>query len=67
MSIGRSISSFIAKMTNTVLGLSFSPILSELGIDTLAEQLMKGFRDTIFFPMSTLVAVIGGIMFFMQI
>ena len=67
MSIGRSISSFIAKMTNTVLGLSFSPILSELGIDALAEQLMKGFRDTIFFPMSTLVAVIGGIMFFMQV
>lgn len=67
MSISRSISSFIAKTTNTILGLSFSPVLSELGIDSLAEQLMKGFRDTIFFPMSTLVAVIGGILFFMQV
>lgn len=67
MSVSRSFSSFIAKLTNTILGLSFSPILQELGIDKIISELVDGFKTTIFFPMSTLVAAIGAMLLFLQL
>ncbi|HZK00883.1 MAG TPA: hypothetical protein VFC79_12780, partial [Tissierellaceae bacterium] len=67
MSFARSFNSFVAKLTNVVVGLSFSPILSELGIDSLVAELVESFKDTIFFPLSALMAVIGGILVFLQI
>ena len=67
MSFSRSFASFIAKLTNVVVGLSFSPILSELGIDSLIAELVGNFKDTIFFPLAALMAVIGGILVFLQI
>lgn len=66
-SFGRSFSSFIAKITNVVIGFSFSPILNELGIDTIISELVASFRDTIFFPMAALAATIGGILLFIQV
>jgi hypothetical protein len=63
----RSINSFLAKLTNVSLGFSFSPVMKELGIDTIVSKLVEGFRDTIFFPMAGLVAAIGGIMLFFQL
>ena len=67
MSFARSFNSFVAKLTNVVVGLSFSPILSELGIDSLVAELVENFKDTIFFPLAALMAVIGGILVFLQI
>lgn len=67
MSTFRSINSFIARFTNTVLGLAFSPIMSELGIDVIVAELVEGFKNTIFFPMAALVATIGAFMLFMQL
>lgn len=55
----RNFNSFIAKVTNVFLGLAFSPILADLGIDEIVKELIAGFRDTIFFPMASLVIVIG--------
>lgn len=66
-SIFRSLNSFIAKVTNVILGLSFSPILSKLGIDVIVTKLVEGFRDTIFFPMSALAAALGGLLLFFQL
>lgn len=59
--------SFIAQLTNTVIDLAFSPILDELGITTIISELVAGFRDTIFFPMSALMAAIGGILLFFRL
>jgi len=67
MSLARSFNSFVAKLTNVVVGLSFSPILSELGIDSLIAKLVENFKNTIFFPLAALVAVVGGILLFLQI
>lgn len=67
MSLARSFNSFVAKLTNVVVGLSFSSILSELGIDSLVAKLVENFKNTIFFPLAALVAVVGGILLFLQI
>lgn len=67
MSIFRSINSFIARMTNTLLGLAFSPILSELGIDTIVGQLVEGFKNTLFFPMAALAVSVGAFILFFQV
>lgn len=63
----RSINSFIAKVTNIVLDLSFSPILDKLGINTIVEEMIRGFRDTIFFPMAALVVAAGALILFFQV
>ena len=67
MSLFRSINSLIAKMTNTLLGLAFSPILSELGIDTIVGQLVEGFKNTIFFPLAALAVSVGAFILFFQV
>ena len=67
MSVFRSVNSFIARMTNTLLGLAFSPILSELGIDTIVGELVEGFKNTLFFPMAALVVSVGAFILFFQV
>lgn len=67
MSIFRSMNSFIARMTNTLLGLAFSPILSELGIDAIVGQLVEGFKNTIFFPLAALAVTVGAFILFFQV
>lgn len=66
-SIFRSLNSFIARFTNTIVGLAFSPILSEVGIDVIVAELVEGFKNTIFFPMAALAATIGAFILFLQI
>lgn len=66
-SLGRTLASFIAKITNVIIGFSFSPILNELGIDTIVATLIESFRDTIFFPMAALVVLIGAVLLFLQV
>lgn len=67
VSFVRSINSFVAKITNVILDLSFSPILERLGIDVIIAELVEGFRDTVFFPLASLVAAIGALMLFFQV
>lgn len=61
-----SINSFLARTTNVVLDLAYSPILEKLGISKIIEGIISGFRDTVFFPLVILAAAIGAIMFFFQ-
>lgn len=63
----RSINSLIAQFTNIVLGLSFQPLLAELGIDTIISKLIESFRNTIFFPLAGIVAAVGAVMLFFQL
>lgn len=63
----RSFNSFIAKVTNVILGMAFSPILDSLGINTIVSKLVESIRDSIFFPLAGLVAAIGALLTFMQL
>lgn len=63
----RSINSFAAKITNVILDLSFSPLLERLGVDEIVAKLVEGFRDTVFFPLATLMAALGALLLFFQI
>lgn len=67
LSLTRTFSSFVAKITNVVLDLSFSPLLKKLGIDTIVAKLVEGFRDTVFFPLAVLLASIGALLVFFQL
>ena len=66
-SVIRSLNSFIAKITNVILSLSFSPLLDELGINVIVSKLVESFRDTVFFPLAGLAAAIGAVMLFFQL
>lgn len=61
------VNAFIAKVVNTVIDLSFNPILESLGITDIVEIVMSSFRDTIFFPLSVIIAVFGGVMLFLRV
>lgn len=61
------VNSFIAKITNIILNLSFSPILDKLGIDTIVSKLVDGFKNTVFFPLASLAIAIGALMVFFQL
>lgn len=62
-----SINSFIAKVTNVILELSFSPLLERLGVNEMIAKLIEGFRDTVFFPLATLLASVGALLLFLQL
>lgn len=59
--------SFIAKITNSILNLSFSPILESLGITDIVVGLMKSFRDTMFFPLAALFVTLGAFLMFVEL
>lgn len=63
----RSLNSFIAKITNVILGMAFSPILDSLGINTIISKLIESFRDSIFFPLAGLTAAIAALLVFIQL
>lgn len=67
VSTTRSINSFIAKITNVVLDISYSPILEKLGLTVIVSKFVEGFRDTVFFPLSALIASVGALLLFLQL
>lgn len=50
------------RVSNTVMNLAFSPILSTLGIDTLVVTVITSLRDGIFFPLLVFLVGIAGVM-----
>lgn len=58
---------FIAKVTNVIINLSFAPLMEELGITTIVEKIIVGFRDTVFFPLATIFASVGALMLFFEV
>lgn len=54
-----SISAFFTKVTNFVLGLSFSNIMEDLGLTAIISSLLTSFTESVFFPMSIMAAAFG--------
>lgn len=59
---GLYLSGFFTRISNTILNLTFSPLLEGLGIHDKVVALIKGFRDSIFFPLAVLVIGVSSIM-----
>lgn len=56
---GLKVASFATQISNTALDLSFSPIMQKLGIDKKIITLITGFREGVFFPLASLVILVG--------
>lgn len=60
--LGLAGASFLTRVSNTVINLTFSPVFETLGIDKVVVKLIKEFRDSIFFPLLALMVAVTGIM-----
>lgn len=56
------VSSTVTRLSNAMMSLAFSPILSTLGIDKIVVTIVETLRDGIFFPLIALFVAITGIM-----
>lgn len=56
-----SLASFFTKCTNTLLSLSFSNILEQLGVTDIIESVIVSFRDGIFFPLVVIAIAISAV------
>lgn len=55
------ISVLATQLSNTVLGLAFTPVLDALGIREIIVSLMESFRDSMFMPLAVLIIAIGAV------
>lgn len=62
MALGVSV--LATQLSNTVLGLAFTPVLDALGIRDLIVSLIESFRDSMFMPLATLLAALGALTIF---
>ena len=51
----------LTQMSNFLISLMYSPLLKTLGVDEIIVEMIEGFRDSLFFPLSILMALIGGL------
>lgn len=58
---GLSIAVLATRISNTVINLTFSPILETLGITGTVVEIIKSLRDSLFFPLAVLVIGISGL------
>jgi len=52
------------QLSNTVLGLAFTPVLDALGIRDVVVSLIKSFRDSMFMPLAVLFVAMGALSVF---
>lgn len=52
---------FITKMSNTIVNASFSTLLDVLGLSTIVTSTIASFRDSVFLPLSTVMAGVVGL------
>lgn len=50
------------RISNTVMNLTFSPILETLGLTDKIEEIIVGLRDSLFFPLAVVVIGISAVM-----
>lgn len=62
--IGLSVSQFSTKISNTVIGVAFSPMLDKLGVKDKVVFLIENFRDSLYFPLITMVIAAGALYIF---
>lgn len=51
----------LTQMSNFLISLMYSPLLKTLGVDEIIVGMIEGFRDSLFFPLSILMVLIGGL------
>ena len=61
------ITKLIAQFLNEMLNLSFSPLMEKLGISTIVKSSIASFRQTIFYPLITLVIMIASLMMIIDV
>ena len=54
----------ITQISNMFLNFSFSPPLASIGLNEIIISAIEGFRESIFFPLSSLMVTIAALMFF---
>lgn len=64
---GLSIAVLTTRISNTVINLTFSPILETLGISGQIVEIIKALRDSLFFPLAILVIAVSGLMFLFKV
>lgn len=58
---GLTIASFITRVSNTIISITFNPPLEFLGIDKIIVKMIESFRDSLFFPLIVLFIALAGI------
>lgn len=65
-SAGMSVAAFTTRVSNIFLNASFSPILETIGIKGIIVTMVEGFRDSIFYPLTVLMAMLAGVSIFIN-
>lgn len=60
--MGLQLASFLTRISNTTLNLAFSPILQTLGLDKLVVKIVENFKESIYYPLVSLIVMIAGVM-----
>jgi len=55
------VSVVVTQLSNTVLGLAFTPVLDALGIRDVVTSLVTSFRDSMFMPLAVLIIALGAV------
>src|SRR5699024_5292913 len=63
---GLGTASFVTRISNAALNLSFSPILETLGLDDIVTDSIEDFRGSIFFPFSVFFISAGALYIFFR-
>jgi len=58
---GLGVGQFATKLSSEVISWTYSPILDSLGLTKIISNLIKGFRDSIFFPLAFMLVAAGAI------
>lgn len=59
---GLSVAVLTTRISNTVINMTFSPILDTLGITDMVVEVIKALRDSLFFPLAALVIAASALM-----
>lgn len=63
-SMSLQVSIFATQLSNTILGLAFTPVLDALGLRDIVVSLIESFRDSMFMPLAVLMIALGAITIF---
>src|SRR5699024_7831185 len=55
------ITAMTTQASNFLISLAYSPIMKSFGLDTIIVNMIESFRDSLFFPLSALAAMFGGL------
>lgn len=63
---GLGVAKFTTQISNEIIDLAFNPILQSLGLDTKIITWIEAFRESIYFPLITLLVALAGLQILFQ-